>query len=68
LEINYKMKIQIARIKPGQLTEDSRFAPYVGDLVTIIEESVVVNGEEIHSDFDMDFYSDIFEIIKEEEV
>ena len=56
--------IEKAIFKAGNLLEESRFAPYVGDVVFIINQEYIIYDDEIYKDFDIDYYKDIFEIIE----
>jgi len=56
--------IQKAKFKAGDELEDTRFAPYEGEVVFIIDEDYLIVGDEIVTDFDVQFYKGIFEIIE----
>ncbi len=56
--------IQKAKFKKGKLLEDSRFAPYEGYTVFIIDESILIFEEEIITDFDIKYYRKVFQIIE----
>ena len=56
--------IQKATLKDVPMLQDSRFAPYVGETVFIIDRAYLIFPveEEIVTDFDVEYYRDIFEI------
>ncbi len=56
--------IQKAEFKKCELLQDSRFAPYEGFTVFIIAETYLIFEDEIIDDFDIEYYSDIFNIIE----
>jgi hypothetical protein len=58
------MSIVKAIFKAGPKLDDSRFAPYEGDTVFIIDDDILIHDNEIIQDFDVDYYRDVFEIIE----
>lgn len=54
--------IEKATFKDGDLLQDSRFAPFAGDTVFIIDDCFLIFNDEIIIDFDIIYYKDIFEI------
>jgi hypothetical protein len=53
-----------ATFKAGAKLEDSRFAPYEGDIVFIIDDDILIHDDEIIEDFDVEYYKEIFEIVE----
>ena len=49
------------------LLQDSRFAPFKGETAFIIDRQYLTHADEIHTDFDIDYYGDIFDIQEEVE-
>ncbi len=59
------MGIVKAKIKDCEETQATRFAPYAGAIIFIIDNNQIIIGEELEEGFDVDFYKSIFEIIQE---
>lgn len=56
--------VQKAVLIGGDLLEDSRFAPYEGDIVFIIDGDVIIHNEGIIEGFDVGYYEGIFDIFE----
>lgn len=56
--------IQKAILKKCDLLEESQFAPYSGYTVFIIDNEHMILNDEIYEDIDVEYYSEIFEIIE----
>ena len=54
--------VQKAVFKDGPDLQGCRFAPYAGDLLFIIDRSILIHNDEIIEDFDVEYYNNIFEI------
>lgn len=54
--------IKKATFKDCALLQDSRYAPFAGYTVFIINDTYLIFEDEIIEDFDVDYHKDIFEI------
>ncbi len=54
--------IQKAILIKGNLLEETRLAPYVGDVVFIVDDEYLILAEEIIEDFDIKYYREIFDV------
>jgi hypothetical protein len=58
------MTIERVIFKDCKEIQDTRFAPYVGEMAYVIDAEVIIRGEDIHTDFDLVAYPNIFEVIE----
>jgi hypothetical protein len=61
-KINIMAQIQEAVFINCKKLDDSRFAPYAGDTVFIINDDILIFNDEIIEDFDVEYYLEIFDI------
>lgn len=54
--------IEKAVFKKCKKLEESRFAPYAGDTVFIIDRTYLIHDEQIITDFDVAYHKAIFEV------
>lgn len=58
------MSVTKAILKKGKLLDETRFAPYEGYTVFIVDERIIILEEEIIEDFDVPYYKAIFNIVE----
>jgi hypothetical protein len=57
--------IQKATLVKCEALEETRFAPYAGDIVFIIDSEYIILNDEVHEDFDIEGNMEIFDITEE---
>lgn len=58
------MTVSKATFVKGIVLDETRFAPYAGYTVFIIDDSILIFDEDIIEDFDIVHYKEIFDIIE----
>lgn len=56
--------IEKATFKECKKLDDCRFAPNVGEIVFIIDNDILIHNNEVITDFDVEYYREIFEVVE----